>query len=225
MFKYETHLHTSEASACSKMTGEEAADYFKSLGYSGVFVTDHFFNGNTAIPKMDDWEKRIDLFCKGYENCKKRGKEIGLDVFFAFEFQYAGTHFLIYNLDKNWLKKHSEIMDMRLTEFLNFAKKEGALVVQAHPFREAEYIEFIRLLPRHVDLVEYNNSCDDEKVREIGKFYADHYSLPGFAGSDIHSTERKRLGGLSFEKKISDVKEFTELVKSGNFQMFIDDHE
>ena len=48
MYKYETHLHTCEASACASAKGEEQARRYKELGYDGIIVTDHFFNGNTS---------------------------------------------------------------------------------------------------------------------------------------------------------------------------------
>jgi hypothetical protein len=48
-FKYETHLHTSEASACGSSHGAEYISVYKKLGYDGIFVTDHFFGGNTAV--------------------------------------------------------------------------------------------------------------------------------------------------------------------------------
>ena len=45
---YETHLHTSEGSACGVTTGAEAVRAYKKIGYSGIFVTDHFFNGGVS---------------------------------------------------------------------------------------------------------------------------------------------------------------------------------
>ena len=50
-YKYETHLHTSEVSKCAHNTGAEMARAYKKAGYTGIFVTDHFFNGNCAIPE------------------------------------------------------------------------------------------------------------------------------------------------------------------------------
>ena len=41
-FIYETHLHTSEASACGSMKGADYIQKYKQCGYSGIFVTDHF---------------------------------------------------------------------------------------------------------------------------------------------------------------------------------------
>ena len=47
MFKYETHCHTNEASKCARWSGEECVKHYKRLGYDGIFVTDHFFNGSS----------------------------------------------------------------------------------------------------------------------------------------------------------------------------------
>ena len=73
-FKYETHLHTAEASACGTSQGAEYISVYKKLGYDGIFVTDHFFGGNTAVSHELDWHARIDLYCKGYENALAEAK-------------------------------------------------------------------------------------------------------------------------------------------------------
>ena len=67
-YKYETHMHTSEGSACGKSTAAEMVRSYKEQGYTGIFVTDHFFNGNCAVDRSLNWEEKIDLFCRGYEN-------------------------------------------------------------------------------------------------------------------------------------------------------------
>ena len=83
MYRYETHMHTMEASACANSSAADMADKYKAEGYDGIFITDHFFNGNSAVPRDLPWKERIELYCAGYENALKRGKEIGLDVFFG----------------------------------------------------------------------------------------------------------------------------------------------
>ena len=67
MYIYETHLHTYESSACGSTKASEYPAYYKSIGYSGIFITDHFFNGNCRIPPMNDWKERINAFCRSYE--------------------------------------------------------------------------------------------------------------------------------------------------------------
>ena len=70
MYKYETHLHTKEGSACSTAPAVEMALAHKKLGYDGIFVTNHFFNGNTSVPRELPWNERVELFCVGYEQAK-----------------------------------------------------------------------------------------------------------------------------------------------------------
>ena len=42
-YKYETHVHTKEGSACASGTGQEMVRAHIEAGYSGMIVTDHFF--------------------------------------------------------------------------------------------------------------------------------------------------------------------------------------
>ena len=83
LYLYETHLHTTAASACARSSGAEYISFYKSLGYAGIIVTDHFFNGNCSIPDNLPWEERVNLFCRGYEEAKAEGDRQGLQVFFA----------------------------------------------------------------------------------------------------------------------------------------------
>lgn len=41
-YRYETHMHTAEGSRCGRMPAAEMVRAYKKLGYTGVFVTDHF---------------------------------------------------------------------------------------------------------------------------------------------------------------------------------------
>ena len=109
MYKYETHLHTKHGSACATISGKGQALEYKHAGYTGIIITEHFFRGNTCIPKDLPWEERINLFCRGYEEAKYYGDKIGLQVFFGWEETYDGQDFLVYGLDKEWLLNHPEV--------------------------------------------------------------------------------------------------------------------
>lgn len=215
LFKYETHLHTSEGSACAKSKGADMADYYKAAGYSGFIVTDHFFNGNTAIRRDIPWEKRVCQFCKGYENAKKRGEKIGFDVFFGFEYNYRGTEFLIYGLDKEWLFKHPEIVDAEITDALKLVKSSGGMAIHAHPFREAVYINEIRLFPELTDAVETLNARNNNIQNMEAASYADMHSKPHVSGSDIHSAADPICGGIAVENKLKDMAEVMDTIKAG----------
>ena len=135
-FVYETHLHTSQASACAKNTGREMAIAHKEAGYTGIIVTDHFVYGNTAVDRSLPWQDWVHAYCAGYRDALAIGKEIDLDVFFGWESGYKGTEFLVYGLDEEWLIKHPEIKDATIKEQYKIVHEAGGIVFQAHPYRE-----------------------------------------------------------------------------------------
>lgn len=211
-----------EASACSNSTAAEMAEKYKAEGYDGIFITDHFFNGNSAVPYDLHWKERIELFCKGYENALERGREIGLDVFFGFEYGDGGSDFLIYGLDKNWLLEHDYILEMELTRFLELARSDGAFVVQAHPFRDYPYIRATKHCPHFVDAIEIINASHplDTPFNSRAAEFARWYDLPVTAGSDAHNiTDRWYGGGVESETPFSSFADYADAVKNGRLKL------
>ena len=196
MFRYETHLHTSEASACAVSTGAEMAKAYKALGYDGVFVTNHFFNGNTCIDRSLPWEEKVRLFMQGYYNTKAEGDRIGLSVFFGWEYSYLseGTDLLTYGLGEDFLLAHPDLCEISAAEYFHLIHENGGFIVHAHPFREAPYITMARLFFDRVDGVEVINAGNQAEIfNERARLYATSYSLPQTSGSDSHNAEA--IGG------------------------------
>ncbi len=220
MYRYETHFHTAETSACASASAEKQVQFYKSRGFTGVFVTDHFFNGNTCVPASLPWRERVERFCLGYENAKRCGDEYGLDVFFGWEYSYKGADLLTYGLDKEWLLAHPMVLEMDVNSYCDFVASEGGMIIHAHPFREASYISAIRLFPRKCTGVEIINANNANEQNVIAGYYAKHYSLMPTAGSDNHSGEQERLCGIETNEKITDSAHFIKLVKNANYRIF-----
>lgn len=220
MYRYETHLHTSLTSACSRFTPQEIIEKYTRLGYAGIFVTDHFLNGNTTVPRNLPWKTRIGLFFEGFDAVKREAAGSGLDVLFGFEYSYKGTDFLVYGLSGEWLLAHPEIMDMTVRQFCGFAREAGGLVVQAHPYREADYIDHIRLFPSDVDAIEAPNACRTPRENYLAEVLAREYGLPMTAGSDIHAAAQKALAGMEFEEKLRSEKDFVQRIKNSEGKIF-----
>lgn len=219
-YLYETHMHTSESSACAHNTGAEMARAYRKAGYTGIIVTDHFFYGNTAVDRRLPWKEWVEQFCLGYEHAKEEGDKIGLQVFFGWEAGYRGTEFLIYGLDKEWLFAHPEIKEATVEEQFALVHAGGGIVSHAHPFREESYIPEIRLFPEYVDAVEGVNAMHSSKVsyahknplfNERALAYGKEHGLPYTAGSDQH-TIGMIGGGMVFPRKLSDIHDFTRAV-------------
>lgn len=212
-YRYETHLHTSETSKCGITSGADFASHYKSLGYTGIFVTDHFLNGNTTVSEDLPWAERIELFCTGYEAAKEKGCQIGMDVFFGWEYSFGWTHLLTYGLGKEWLLHNPCMLSWDLPHYCDRVHQDGGAVIHAHPFREG--IEIFELAPGHVDAVEVLNSGRSDQYNQHALDYAASFGLPGVAGSDIHSIEMKRLCGMGFPQRLSGAKDYITAVRSG----------
>lgn len=221
MYRYETHLHTSPVSKCAKADVRESLEFYKSIGYDGVFITNHFIDGNCNHDPDASYKEQINFYFSDYEKAAELSSQIGIKVFCGVEMTYKGTDFLIYGLAKQWYLEHPEIVEMKKSDELTFLAENGALVIQAHPFREARYIDHIRLFPRHVFGVEIINGCRSDFENNMAKNYAGNYELYGFAGSDNHSAGRQpKLAGMCSDTPIADETDFINRVKSGKMEIF-----
>lgn len=108
-YLYETHLHTCEASACGKVHGEDYISYMMAKGYSGMIVTDHFFNGNTCVPEDLPWKERIEIYASGYERALKAAEGKDFLVMFGVEINFNKDEYLLYGIDKDWLDRKSVV--------------------------------------------------------------------------------------------------------------------
>ena len=218
-YRYETHLHTCQGSACASATGGEMARVHKNAGYSGIFITDHFFNGNTAVPEGLPWRQRVELFCRGYEEALEVGTEIGLQVFFGFEYNYHGAEFLVYDLDKKWLLEHEDIHLLSPRKALAMMHEDGAFIVQAHPFRERNYIDHFQLFPRDIDAVEAINAANAPGENERAFQFAKMFDLPVTSGSDSHHVNLLYGGGVETPEKMKNPADYLHWMRSGELKL------
>ena len=215
MYRYETHMHTCQSSACGKSTGAEHARRYKELGYDGIFITDHFFRGNCAVPRDLPWEEWVRRFCKGYEDAKAEGDRIGLQVFFAWEESIDGDDWLVYGLPPEWLLAHPEIARCTRQEQLTLAHADGGCVVQAHPFRQRDYIRRILLGPQFCDAAEVANQGNQPLDDVCALRYARTYGLHMTCGSDNHlSAPDRQPWGVAFEHRITCPADYVRAIRT-----------
>lgn len=213
IWKYDTHAHTSESSKCGQSSAEDMIRAYFALGYDGVFVADHFFNGNTLVPKNLPWEDRVRLLMKGFRAAKRAGDFYGIGVFFAFEVSCQGNDFLIYGLGEDWLLAHPDSDRIPIKEFLTLARADGGFVVHAHPFREDPHVPLIRLIPDVTDAVEVLNANRKPIQNARAKWYAESYGLPVTAGSDAHHPCMIKDGGVLTREPIRSAADYAAMVK------------
>jgi hypothetical protein len=198
--------------------GPEYVQRYIDLGYQGIIVTEHFFNGNSAVDRRLPWREWVNRFCRGYEETWEEGQRRGLDVFFGWEETFDGCDdYLVYGLDKAWLLEHPESRKWTRGGQYRAVKDAGGCVVQAHPFRQHDYIRKIVLSSGCVDAVEAANAGNHEQSYDaLAMRYAARTGLAAAAGSDTHDLSRldeKNAYGVYLEKKMESIACYVKAVK------------
>jgi hypothetical protein len=219
MFLYETHLHTCQGSACGVSRGRDYIRKYKDLGFTGIMVTDHFFNSNTTADRLLPWKDWVDGYCAGFEDAREEGEKCGLDVFFGWEETFDGDDYLVYGLDKAWLLEHPELVRWTRAEQFREVHRHGGCVIQAHPFRQHSYIRDLHLAPFLVDGIEAANAGNHEAVYDsLAMEYARLLGLPAVAGSDIHDADdllSDEPYGVGFETKLGSINDYVRIIREG----------
>lgn len=218
-FLYETHLHTRDASACGASSAEEHVRAHHDAGYTGLVLTDHFFNGNTAIDRELPWPERIEAFCGAYDRALEAAADLDFDVFFGLEYNCQGAEFLTYGIDKTFLLDNPDLLSWPLSEYCNRVRKAGGMIIHAHPFRLRSYISEVRLYTDCIDAVEVVNLGNgDPSFDAQAHAYAREHNFPMTRGSDIHNAKNIRNGGMSFATRPRDIFEMIEMIKATRYR-------
>lgn len=220
MYKIETHLHTKLISQCGWMYPDELARVYHEGGYAAICVTDHYNRTCFDYADIDLFGPgdKMDAFLEGYRQLKKEAQQYGIRVYEGAElrFDQCENDYLIYGFSHELLADPDTVMKMGIQNFIELSRADGAVLVQAHPFRPscipapAEYldgIEVCNLNPRH-------NGHDD-----MAMAYAVRHNLIQTGGSDCHRPGDQCTGGIITDMLPKDSFEFAALLRSGNYQI------
>ena len=54
-------MHTYPVSKCARQSVRETLEFYHSLGYDGVFLTNHFLDGNINVDKTLPYEEKVNF--------------------------------------------------------------------------------------------------------------------------------------------------------------------
>lgn len=213
MYKYDLHVHTAQTSPCASMTGAEQARAYKELGYTGIVITDHYYDGFFERNACDTWAESMDRYFAGFFDAKKEGDKIGLDVFQTAEVTLAALKkdYLVYGVEPEFFYKNEKLFNLSEKELIDLVHSEGGLVFAAHPYRgdntecypygDIDGVEGINGNPRSNNLLAIE--------------YAKKRNLLMCSGSDAHNQGDAGLGGITTDVKVRDIVHLAEILKSG----------
>lgn len=214
LYQFETHCHTAETSPCGIISAAQAVDGIKAAGYTGTFITDHFYSRYFERKDMQglSWREKVGRYLTGYRAAKKRGSQVGLKVLLGLEVQPEGSpyEFLIYGPDEAFLIEAGPFYQLPIEQIYSLMHQHGFLVFQAHPFRFGLSPEN----PAFYDGIEIVNTQVRNKSRnQLSLKFAFEHDVMVIAGGDVHMSEDIGKSGIMLPGSVKDMTSFIDFYK------------
>lgn len=222
--KIETHLHTTYVSHCGWLGAQALIRMYKECGYSALCVTDHYNRDTFRYLEIDTHnppDDLVDRFLMGYHMLKKEAEEYApeIKIIEGAELRFDGSDndYLLFGYHHDLLRDPEEVISGGLEKFIVKSRADGAVLIQAHPYREKCYpmppelldgVEILNCNPRH-----------DSQNDMARKFAQDNHFKIVTAGSDCHRPGDQGTTGLISEICPEDTFAMAELLRSGNYEL------
>lgn len=223
MYKIETHLHTTYSSKCGWLEAEALIAGYKAAGYHGIIVTDHYNRTTFEYLGIDltSGQDKVRPFLEGYYRMAEAGEKAGIRVFQGAELRFdeCENDYLLYGYRNDLLADPESIFRMGIAAFSPIARGQGAVLIQAHPYRKkctpaiACYLDGVEVRnrnPRH----ENHNAWAEEYARQFG--------LLPLAGSDCHRTEDIAVSGILTTELPGDSMAMARLIRDRRYTLMGD---
>lgn len=140
MYRIETHLHTTYISRCGWLGAEAIMKYYTACGYDAICVTDHYNRECFDYAEIDLTTpgSKTQAFLQGYHRLKREAEKYNIRVYAGAELRFDGSDndYLLYGFHDELLADPDRVMREGLAAFAPQYRADGALLVQAHPFRK-----------------------------------------------------------------------------------------
>ncbi len=215
MFLYDTHVHSSECSACAGSTAREMVRAYKEAGYSGFALTNHFYHGNTAIDRNNEWRDFVRHYYDAYLAAVDEAQKLDFDVFFGIEEHVGnGKEFLVYNIDYEVLCNLPELRDADRQTFIDIIHSAGGFIVHAHPYRNRSYMGgFVEPEFSGCDGIEVFNYSNHSEENKLALDAAKKLGLVMTAGMDNHHAGLTPDSGVILAERATTSQQFVDALK------------
>lgn len=215
-YRYELHCHTKEVSRCGTVPAAEIVKMYKEAGYDGIVITDHYSPMTFNLSNVWRPQTAIDFYINGYKEALKAADD-NFTVLLGMELRYYATinDYLVYGVTEDFLRNSGNLMAMYPKKFYKLAKKNGMVVVQAHPFRDF----MIRINPKYLDGTEaFNGKATPEQNQQSELWGTESNMQIITSGSDFHRQKNFAKGGIITDTPIKTNDDLIKILTSGNFE-------
>ncbi len=209
---FDLHAHTSGISTCCKADASQILETAKEKGIDGIVLANHYHKDYLNVTG-ESVSQFVDRYIEEYHYTVKCGESIGVKVFYGIEvtMEYnIYVHMLVYGVDTQFLKRHSDLWDLTQEELYKTVKAEGGFLVQAHPFRNGTTV----VDTKFIDGVEINchPRYKNSHAAELEKIAKDN-NLVVTCGGDYHNDTYRPECGMYLPDSIKDGIELGKYLK------------
>lgn len=217
-YRLELHAHSSPASGCSEVPADELVRVFKEAGYDGIALTNHFIaNSDYTGSKANT----IEMFKKDIYLAQETGDKLGIKVYAGAELRFhnhSNNDYLFFGYTLDELPDIFDYLNTDLETFVKEYKKEGSLLIQAHPFRN----NMIRMNSDLLDAIEAFNVHQNHNSRvAVAAKYAAAEGKIMTVGSDYHHPGFEGISATRTKVLPKDESELISIIKNDDFIMEI----
>lgn len=215
-YKIELHAHTCPGSRCGEVPPDEVIKNCKNDGFYAVVISNHFNMdycerfGNTA-------DEFVENYLKDYYEAKKYGDKYGVKVILGCEIRFTENwnDYLLFGINEEDLKDFYNALELGFENFAKNVKKDGMMIIQAHPFRNGMELVDEKLL----DGVETFNMHFHHNSRVASAVkYAVEKKIPiTTAGSDYHNEDGDDMGAVLCKELPENSYDIVEILKKNDF--------
>lgn len=218
-YKYELHCHTAETSECAAISAADAVEFYKSLGYSGMVITDHYsfltFGTGSSFKRRVDTEK----YLRGYRLAREAaGDDFTVLLGMEIRFFMTTNDYLVYGIDEDFITSNGNMLFKGLKSFYELVRQSGGIIVQAHPFRP--YIH--RANPKYLDGCEVFNGKDrNSDLNQKAQAWAEKENFKIVTGgADFHRESQKgNISGIITDEEIKTNADLVRILRSSAYEI------
>jgi len=217
-YKTELHAHTREASACADFSAQAVADKYIAAGYTTLVLTNHYSQTRMKKDLEANGISWVEHFIGAYRKMRDYAKG-KLNVLLGCEIRFPenDNDYLIFGLTEELLRKYPDMHMMSHKTFSTFARENGLLFVQAHPFRN----NMVVVNPKYLDGMEvYNGHFKHDSRNHLANEHALRNGLIRTSGGDFHHPEHvPGDAGILTDFPITSMEELVQTLKSGQYTL------
>ena len=212
-YRTELHAHSLPVSKCSEFQPEALAKVYGSLGVDAVVLTNHFTPRHIERSSKEEFARE---YIETFRAFRRYAEEEGFTAIFGMELRFSENmnDYLLYGLDEEDAYRIAELVDVGLVRFREEFKKEGYLLIQAHPKRDG--------------MTDMPSECVDGY--EAFNMHPGHNSRPAFSrhmaqdgthivtgGTDFHHPNHQGCCLLRTKTKLENAHDVAEVLRSGDY--------